>query len=212
MYKEHAKRLTTYAKTAILITFSLIVVFYTTNLNKQDNEFFILASFSSLLFALFFELVLVVLIGCVERPDPNCLRCRYEEKMYIFIYGSNLLLMLAAFFLLLICTSKYACLALFLIPALLVISSLFYQGVKFKHTESIKKYRGYDSELNRFSELSSAVVLMLFTGLSSFVFSSPTMSRQNHQIKVTECFLFVIIVMSLLLMLLTSVVFHTILL
>jgi hypothetical protein len=157
-------------------------------------------------------MVLVVLIGCVERPNSNCFRCKYEEKMYFFIYGSNLLLMLTAFFLLLLCTSKYAYLALFLILALLVIISLLYQGCKRKHTLSIDKYRNHDSELNRFSELSSAVVLMLFTGLSSFVFSSSTLSRQNHHVKVTECFLFVIIVMSLLLMLLTSVLFHTILL
>jgi hypothetical protein len=207
-YPEHAKRLTTYAKTATLITFSLIVAFYTTKLDTEENKLFILASFTSLMFTLLFVLVLVMLIGCVERPDPDpkCLRCRFEEKLYISIYGSNWLLMLTAFFLLLLCTFRYAYLAVFLIVALLVICILLIQGSKLKHTESIKKYRElHDSELNHFSELSSAVVLMLFAGLSSIVFSSPNLSRKNDQIKVTECFLYVIIVLSLLLMLLTSV-------
>ncbi|XP_078167813.1 uncharacterized protein LOC144562458 isoform X2 [Carex rostrata] len=205
-YPEHAKRLTTYTKTVTLITISLIVAFYNTKLDTEENKMFILASFTSLIFALLFAIVPVILISCVERPNPNCLRCRFEEKLYISIYGSNSLLMVTAFFLLLLCTFRYAYLAVFLILALLVICILHKQGSKLKHTESIKKYREtHDSDLNHFSEHSAAVVLMLFTGLSSIVFSSPNLSRKNDQIKVTECFLYVIIVLSLLLMLLTSV-------
>ncbi|XP_078167720.1 uncharacterized protein LOC144562374 [Carex rostrata] len=147
-----------------------------------------------------------MLIGCVESPDPNCFRCRYEETLYISIYGSNSLKMLTAFFLLLLCTFRYAYLAVFLILALLVISILFYQGSTLQHTTSIKKYREiHDSDLNHFSELSAAAVVMLFAGLSIIVFSSSNLSRNNNQMKVTECFLFVTLIMSLLLMLFTSV-------
>jgi hypothetical protein len=152
------------------------------------NKNFILASFSSLIFALFFELVLLMFIGCVERPDPNCFRCRYQEEMYIFVHGSNLLLMPTTFFPLLLCSSKYACLAAFVVLAILVISSLLYQGFTLKHTESIKKYREHDSELNHFSELSLAMVLLLFTGLSSFVFSSATLLNGNIKLRSSSVF------------------------
>ncbi|KAJ4748343.1 hypothetical protein LUZ62_082748 [Rhynchospora pubera] len=204
-YAEHAKRLTTYAKTTILITISLLVAFYSMSLDKQEKKIFILASFASLLFALLFELILLVLIGCIEEPNWNCFPCQYGEQMYFFIYGSNLLLMLTALFLLLLCTSRYTFLSVFLVLMLPVIASLFYQATKMVHTESIKKYKEHDSELNCSSELSAAVVIMLFAGLSSIVFSSATLPRQNLEIKTTECFLYITIIMGLLLMLLTSV-------
>jgi hypothetical protein len=187
------------------ITFSLIVAVYTTDLASNKNKIFVLATYSALLFALFFELLVVVLIGCVERPDQNCFHGRFKEKLYFFLYGSNALLMLTAFFVLILRTYRYAYLTVFLIIALLIISSLLYKGFILKHTESIKNYREHDSELDHFSELSSAAALMIFTAFSSIVFSGPTPSERNNEIKVTDCFLYVTIIMSLLLMLLTSV-------
>ncbi|KAJ3708369.1 hypothetical protein LUZ61_012074 [Rhynchospora tenuis] len=203
-YAEHAKRLKTYTKSTLLITFSLLVAFYSTSLDKQEKKIFILASFASLLSALLFEIILLVLSECLETPSWNCFPCRYGEQMYFFIYGSSLLLMLTALFLLLLCTSRYKFLSVFLVLALPVIASLFYQA-KMIHTESIKKYKEHDSELNCISELSAAIVIMLFAGPSFIVFSSPTLPRQNLEMKTTECFLYITIIMGLLLMLLTSV-------
>lgn len=170
-----------------------------TSLQEQANYKLFLAPVLPLIII---TISIIILKMHIDDEGPKARLSLCSPRICILMYGSNLILMLAPLYLLVLHTATYALLALLPILALVVIIFLFRQGC------STKNYTEHDDKLNNFMKLSTVVTILAFAGLLGFVFSKPVLPKQNLEIKATECFLYCTVVISLLVMLLTSVKFY----